>query len=208
MVATTSSLFGVRAVCRASSNAPLQRTGLRPAAERQIVGQTLRMPFRMRSIVLVTCALSFGAACDPGWSYHVPDSLVGVTRAPNGDGTISMRTRAGLSTGSLDVEIDLTNGDTGPLIVREDAFRVLDSSRRPLGWYSGHPPPKPCEDRQEKIVELESGDSCTMRGRFSVHPNVNVFGSRNTDLKTLTVIVDGLTKRGGPVATSAVLEWD
>lgn len=157
--------------------------------------------------MLVTYVLSAGAACDPGWSYHVPDSPVGAG-PPNGNGTISMRTRAGLSTGSLDVEIELTNSDTDVLTVREDAFRVLDSSRRPLAWYSGHPPVRPCEGRQEKVVQLKRNQSCTMRGRFSARPNANVFGGRNADLKTLTVIVDGLTKGDEPLAASAVLEWD
>ncbi len=91
-----------------------------------------------------------------------------------------MRTRAGLSTGSLDVEIQITNSDGRALIVHRDPFRVLDSSHLPLAWYWGHPPGKPCEGRQQEVVTLDRGQSCTMRGRFRVRPNAGVFGGRNT----------------------------
>src|SRR4051812_9717742 len=117
----------------------------------------------MRLIVVVASTMLIGA-CDPGWSYHVPDSRVGSTRAPEDRGAISMQTRAGLSTGSLDVEIELTNRDGGALIVHGDPFRVLDSSHRPLPWYWGHPPQKPCEAREQAVVTLDRGQSCTMRG--------------------------------------------
>ena len=162
----------------------------------------------MKSIGVVAFILIFGAGCDPGWSYHVPDSPVGMTRPSDDPRGISMRTRAGLSTGSLDVEIDVTNSGPGVLAIHEDPFRVLDSSSRPFAWYWGHPAAKPCEDRREKVVALDRGQSCTIRGRFLVHPNASVFGGRNTDLKILTVIVDGLARGGAPIASSAVLEWD
>lgn len=162
----------------------------------------------MRPVGAVMFILMFGAGCDPGWSYHIADLPVGMTRQSDDSGAVSMRTRAGLSTGSLDVEIDITNGGSDVLVIHEDPFRVLDSSRRPLAWYWGHPAGRPCEERQERIVTLDGGQSCTIRGRFVVHPNAGVLGGRNTDLKTLTVVVDGLAKGGVPIAPSTVLEWD
>jgi len=162
----------------------------------------------MKSIGVLVSILMFGAGCDPGWSYHVADSPVGMIRQSDDRGAVSMRTRAGLSTGSLDVEVDITNGGADVLVIHEDPFRVLDSSRRPLAWYWGHPPGRPCEEREEKVVTLDRGQSCTIRGRFVVHPNASVFGGRNADLKTLTVVVDGLVKGGAPSARSTVLEWD
>lgn len=162
----------------------------------------------MRRIVVVTCILVFSSACDPGWSYHVPDPPAGVNRQSDSYRGISMRTTAGLFTGSLDVDVELTNVGAGPLVVQEDPFRVLDSSHRPLPWYGGQPPAKPCEDRPQKAVTLGSGESCRIRARFLVRPNADVFGRRNADLRTITVIVDGLERGGVRVASSTVLEWD
>jgi hypothetical protein len=162
----------------------------------------------MRRIIVVVSALIMGTACDPGWSYHVPDASVGTPRAPDARGAISMQTRAELFTGSLDVEIELTNRGGGALVVHEARFRVLDSSHRPLPWYWGHPPDKPCEAREQAVVTLDRGQSCTMRGRFLVRPNAGVFGGRNMNLKTLTVVVDGLVRGSAPVEGSEVLEWD
>jgi hypothetical protein len=166
------------------------------------------MAVEMKSVGVVVSILLLGAGCDPGWSYHVADSPVGMSRQSDDRGGVSMRTKAGLSTGSLDVEIDVTNGGTDPVVIHEGPFRVLDSSRRPLAWYWGQPSARPCEQRQEKLVTLDRGQSCTIRGRFVVHPNAGVFAGRNTDLKTLTVIVDGLVRGAVPIASSTVLEWD
>lgn len=162
----------------------------------------------MKTVGVVVSVLLFGPGCDPGWSYHVADSPVGMTRQSDDHGAVSIRTRAGLFTGSLDVEINITNGGTDAVVVHEGPFRVLDASRRPLPWYWRQPPARPCEQRQEKLVTLDRGQSCTVRGRFVVHPNAGVLGGRNTDLKTLTVVVDGLVRGGLPIASSTVLEWD
>ena len=162
----------------------------------------------MKAVVVLVSVLMFGAGCDPGWSYHVADLPIGTTRQSDDRGAVSMRTRAGLSTGSLDVEIDITNGGADAVVIHEGPFQVLDSSSRPLAWYWGQPAARPCEERQEKIVTLDRGRSCTIRGRFVVHPNAGVFGGRNRDLKTLTVIVNGLVRGGIPISSSTVLEWD
>ena len=165
------------------------------------------MQYRPTRVVLVS-ALVGAVGCDPGWEYHVPDPPLGTPEASRDQGEIGLRVRGGLSTGMLSVEIEVTNGASIPLIVREDAFRVLDASRRPLPWYWGRPPAQPCENVKQEIVALDQAQVCTMRGNFQVHPNAGIFGGRNTTLRTLTVVIDGLARDGAPISRSAALEWD
>jgi len=65
-----------------------------------------------------------------------------------------------------------------------------------------------CENVKEKIVVLDRAQVCTMRGNFQVHPNAGVFGGRNKDLRTLSVVIDSLARGGAPVSRSATLEWN
>lgn len=162
----------------------------------------------MRSIVVGAGALVFAVACDPAWRYHVAASPPSAILPSEGPGAISMRTKAELVVGRIDVEIEITNSDEGALIVRKDPFRVVDSAQGPLAWYAGQAPDKPCQGRPEEFVTLVRGQSCTMRGRFEAHPMAGMFGGRKKNLDRLTVIVDGLARGGRPVARSVVLESD
>ena len=165
------------------------------------------MRYRPTRAVLAS-ALVFAVGCDPGWGYHVPDPPLGTRESLRDRGEIGLRVWGRLSTGMLGVEIEVTNGAFVPLVVREDPFRVLDASRRPLPWYRGRPPAEPCENVKQKIVALDRAQVCTMRGTFQVHPNAGILGGRNTNLSTLTVVIDGLMKGGAPISRSATLEWD
>jgi hypothetical protein len=175
-------------------------------AERQVVGQTGMLDRPIRAVLVG--ALVLAAACDPGWDYHVPDPPRGRPESSRDEGDVGLQIRGGLSTGMLSIEIVVTNGGPVPLVVRADAFRVLDASLRPLPRYWGHPPARPCEGVKQDIVALDRGQVCTMRGNFRVRPNTSIFGGRNKALSTLTVIVDGLATEGAPISRSATLQWD
>jgi len=108
----------------------------------------------------------------------------------------------------LSVEIVVTNAGSVPLSVRAGGFRVLDASGRPLPWYRGHPPGQPCEGAKQEIVTLDRSQVCAMRENFQVRPNAGVLGGRNRDLRTLTVVIDGLARGGAPITRSATLEWN
>jgi len=110
-----------------------------PAAERRYRwadGEMVNKPTRL----VLAGALMFAVGCDPGWAYHVADRSPGALAVLRDQGEVGLLVRAGLSTGMLSVEIDVTNDASVPLVVREAAFRVLDASGRPLPWYWGHPP--------------------------------------------------------------------
>ncbi|HET6281015.1 MAG TPA: hypothetical protein VFH73_08615, partial [Polyangia bacterium] len=95
------------------------------------------MKYRPTRAVLA-CALLFAIGCDPGWNYHVPDPRPGAPQSSRDQEEIGLLISGGLSTGMLSVDIKVTNSTSVPLIVREDPFRVLDASHRPLAWYWGH----------------------------------------------------------------------
>ena len=163
----------------------------------------------MKRVVFVACAVIVGASCDPGWRYHVPDRPDGVTRGGDARGSISMRTKGELAITALYVEVAVTNLDAGVLVVHENPFHVLDARGRPLPWYAGHPPARPCEEQPQTVVPLGRGEPCTMRGRFLVRPTDDSLGWHpNPDLKTLTVILDGLERGGVRLASSAILAWN
>lgn len=161
----------------------------------------------MRRALLVG-ALIFAAGCDPGWSYHISHPRLGVADSSRDQGEIGLLFRGGLSTGMLSVDIELTNGASAPLMIHEDAFRVLDAGGHSLPWYWGRPPTQPCENVARALVRLDRAEVCIMRGNFQVRPNGGIFGGRNTSLKTLTIVIDGLARNGVPIVRSASLEWD
>jgi hypothetical protein len=163
----------------------------------------------LRELALVTVLTTGGmsAACDPGWSYHVPDSK-SLASGPQADQGVSIWARGELFTGSLTVDVYLTNRDADLLVLSGVRFQVLDTSHRALPRYGDRPSSEPGMSPDQAAVTLGPGQGYTMRGMFRVHPNSSLFGSRNTELKTLTVVVDGLTKRGEPISRSILLEWD
>jgi hypothetical protein len=158
-------------------------------------------------LTLFAVTILFAVGCDPGWNYHVPDPRPGAPDSMGGR-EIGLRVEGSLFTSELGVQIELTNRGSFPLIVREDPFRVLDASHRPLPWYRGRPPTEPCENLKQKIVVLDPGKVCILRGNFEVRPNAGFFGGRNTDLRNLTVVVDGLKKAGLTASRSVILEWE
>lgn len=178
-----------------------------PAGQRPNVGRTAGMRTKwIQALLLAAGALLLSVGCfDPGWSYHVPDPPLGTTQPKDDRREIALRVRGTLSTSVLSVEIALTNVGSVPLVVREGPFRVLDASHRPLPWHSGRPRAEPCEDARQKVVTLDPAQVCTMRENFKVNPSV--LGG-NSDLKTLTVVVDGLEVNGAPVSRSVMLERD
>jgi hypothetical protein len=192
----------------APSNHALRGMRLRAAAERVIVGRAVWMHPTPVRVVLVVGMLVLESACDPGWGYHVSDSRLGAANSPARSEEIALVARGGLATSMLSVEIDVTNNGSGLLAVREGPFRVLDALNRPLPWYWGGPPARACENRGEKVVTLDRAQVCSTRGDFKVNPTAGPFGRRNTDLKTLTVVVDGLMRGNAPVPSSVTLDWN
>jgi hypothetical protein len=151
--------------------------------------------------------LSCMTGCDPGWSYHVPDPMPGPAKANAGDG-LSIHAEGRLFSSSLWVDLDVRNDDPNPLAFTEAPFRVLDSARQVLPWRQGQPPAKPCSNHDERLVILKRGDDCRLQGAFEVRPLSGIFFGRNDDLKTVTVIVDGIAREGKPISRSVVLGWD
>jgi hypothetical protein len=147
------------------------------------------------------------AGCDPGWNYHVPDLPPERADRTSAELGISVVAQGGLFTSSLWVDVDVRNDDSVPLVVGATPFRVLDAARRPLPWHRGHATAQPCDTRTQGAVTLANGDVCKMRGAFEVRALSAPF-RRNQDLRTLTIVIDGLTRGRTPISRSVVLEWD
>jgi hypothetical protein len=142
------------------------------------------------------------AACDPGGSYHVPGGKEVMADGRRfdivGPSNTSLRANAHWFTGSVDIELAITNTGTTALLVEPDKLRLADRVG-PLQFVRQR---LRCNDQEaHDSVTLKPGETCDASGSFSVHVD-------RDRLSSLTLDLDGVTREGVSVPVLVKFELD
>jgi hypothetical protein len=146
------------------------------------------------ALVVLTLA---AAACDPGWSYTVPDGR----RVPIRVGTYEIDDLyARVFTDTLGVRVTIRNLANEPLRGDPGLMRITDALGRAIPRY-----PRGGGDHAavDEVIVLHKGERGELKASFVVVPMSHPFW-RNRDLRAVTLTLDGLG--GAPFQTK--LDWE